>query len=117
LIENSIKHGFAQQVGGGTICIRSRVDDEKLVLQVEDDGVGMEASENAADDGRPKVGMANVAERLRVLYPNTAWMSVAPRPGGGTVIALHLPYFLLTSDLEPAWVDSVIHEERSRTRR
>ena len=41
LVENAIKHGFASQVDGGSICIRSRASDHRLVIEVEDDGVGM----------------------------------------------------------------------------
>src|SRR5262249_43371928 len=80
LVENSIKHGLSSKIDGGTITLRSRVDEEKLVIEVEDDGIGMEAAESIdAGVERTRVGMANVAERLKVLYPNTAWMSVGPR--------------------------------------
>jgi hypothetical protein len=61
--------------------------------------------------------MANVAERLQVLYPNTAWMTVGNRMHGGTIVTLHLPYLIGTSDLELPWVGSALQEERSKTLR
>jgi len=117
LVENAIKHGLSPKIEGGSIVIRSRVEEEKLVIEIEDDGVGMDASEASAHPDRTRIGMANVAERLQVLYPNTAWMTVGNRMHGGTIITLHLPYLAGTSDIEPPWVDSAIHEERSKTLR
>jgi sensor histidine kinase YesM len=37
------------------------------------------------------IGMANVAERLKVLYEDTAKMMIENREGGGTLIRLRLP--------------------------
>jgi len=37
------------------------------------------------------IGMANVAERLKVLYGDTAKMMIEAREGGGTLIRLRLP--------------------------
>ena len=41
LIENSIKHGLSPKVEGGSIYLRSRLTDSRLIIEVEDDGVGM----------------------------------------------------------------------------
>ena len=42
LIENSIKHGLEPRIGGGTVTLRSRIlSDGRLLLEVEDDGIGM----------------------------------------------------------------------------
>src|SRR6185437_1267041 len=65
LVENSIKHGLAPKVDGGSITIRSRLQDNKLVIQVEDDGVGMSTppaiAAHTLRSGKG-IGMANVAE-------------------------------------------------------
>ena len=45
LVENSIKHGLAPKVEGGSIYLRSRVVDSRLIIEVEDDGVGMGAAQ------------------------------------------------------------------------
>ena len=42
LIENSIKHGLEPRICGGTVTLRSRLEGEQLIVEVEDDGVGME---------------------------------------------------------------------------
>ncbi len=98
LVENSIKHGLSPKIEGGSITLRSRVIKSRLVVEVEDDGVGMGAAQGLArDHGRGEgaegmgIGMANIAERLKVLYGDTAKMMIENREGGGTLIRLRLP--------------------------
>ena len=40
IVENSIKHGFARKVGPGVITIRSRRENGRAIIEVEDDGMG-----------------------------------------------------------------------------
>jgi two-component system LytT family sensor kinase len=98
LVENCIKHGLSPKVEGGSITLRSRVIKSRLVVEVEDDGVGMDSRHelmrehgNADDLAGMGIGMANVAERLKVLYGDTARMMIESREGGGTLIRLRLP--------------------------
>src|SRR5258708_12685468 len=70
LVENSIKHGLASMVEGGSIYLRSRLADSGLVIEVEDDGVGMAATQ-VFEPTRTRgtgIGMANISERFEVLY-------------------------------------------------
>src|SRR5229473_2520418 len=94
LVENCIKHGLAPKVDGGSITIRSRIQDGKLMIQVEDDGVGMSAPPAVAAEqmgsGRG-IGMVNVAERLHVLFGDEAKMIVQSRDGLGTLVMLEIP--------------------------
>ena len=41
LIENSIKHGLEPRISGGTITLRSRIEADRMMIEVEDDGVGI----------------------------------------------------------------------------
>jgi len=94
LVENSIKHGLASKIEGGSIFLRSRMDDSKLIIEVEDDGVGMGSAqflEKPTGLGGTGIGMANVAERLKVLYSDTARMTIDSREGKGTLVRLRLP--------------------------
>jgi two-component system LytT family sensor kinase len=107
LVENSIKHGLASKIEGGSIFLRSRM--------VEDNGVGMGSAnllERPTGLGGTGIGMANVAERLKVLYGDTARMTIDSQQGKGTLIRLQLP--ALESD-HP--LQSAVYEERSSTRR
>jgi len=115
LIENSIKHGLASKIDEGRIFIRSRLTDSKLIVEVEDNGVGMGAAallEKPSGLGGTGIGLANVAERLKVLYGDTARMTIDSHEGKGTLIRLRLPLLQSESALSVA-----AYEERSNTRR
>src|SRR5262249_48067195 len=62
--------------------------------------------------GGSGIGMANVAERLKVLYGDTARMTIDSNEGRGTLVRLRLP--LLQSEETTA---AAIYEARSGTRR
>ncbi|HEY7618010.1 MAG TPA: histidine kinase [Terriglobales bacterium] len=115
LVENSIKHGLSAKIEGGSIYVRSRVVDSQLVIEIEDDGVGMGAAnllEKRTGLGGTGIGMANVAERLKVLYGDSAHMTIDSREGKGTLVRIRLP--LLQSE---GAVAEALYEERSSTRR
>src|SRR5262249_15106657 len=93
LVENSIKHGLASKVEGGSIFLRSHVSNSSLVIEVEDDGVGMGSAyflEPPTGLGGNGIGMANVAERLTVLYGGTARMSIDSNVGKGALVRSRL---------------------------
>ncbi|HLZ00274.1 MAG TPA: histidine kinase [Candidatus Angelobacter sp.] len=117
LVENSIKHGLSPKVDGGSITMRSRIQEGKLVLQVEDDGVGMSAPPAVAaqtmSSGRG-IGMVNVAERLNVLFGDEGKMTVQSRDGQGTLVMLELP--VLQQELWGESTASGIYAVRSTTR-
>ena len=98
LIENSIKHGLEPRIQGGSVTLRSCIlADGRLMLEVEDDGVGMEPDRNppSAVSGlvRPGtgIGMRNVRERMEVLYGDAAEVTIVSRPGRGTKVTLIMP--------------------------
>jgi two-component system LytT family sensor kinase len=85
LVENSVKHGLSPKIEGGTIHLRSRLEGGDLLVEVEDDGVGMGAAsflEKPTGMGGSGIGIANVAERIKVC-PGAR--------GGGTLVRLRLP--------------------------
>ena len=116
LVENSIKHGLSSKIDGGSIYLRSRITDSKVIVEVEDDGIGMGAAQllerPTGLGGGTGIGMANVAERLKVLYGDTARMTIDSREGKGTLVRLRMP-ILETAGSIPA----ALYEERSSTRR
>ncbi len=97
LIENSIKHGLEPRIGGGTVTLRSRLEGERLIVEIEDDGVGMEPGRavSSPNGGLARessgIGMKNVRERMDVLYGEGAAVEVVSRPGRGTKVRLVMP--------------------------
>ena len=92
LIENSIKHGLEPRISGGTITLRSRAKDGRLLVQIEDDGVGMRTDLESESPRRGTgIGLKNVRERLHVLFGDDAGLEVVSRPGRGTKVTVEVP--------------------------
>jgi two-component system LytT family sensor kinase len=92
LIENSIKHGLEPRIHGGTVTLRSRLEGDRVRIEVADDGVGMvDRPASALKRSGSGIGMKNVQERLEVLYGNEARFSVASNPGRGTLVTIEIP--------------------------
>jgi two-component system LytT family sensor kinase len=90
LVENSIRHGLASKVTGGTIKVRGLQANGRLQILVEDDGVGIPEAKLARlfENG---IGVNNVNERLKVLYSDNYKMWIDSRPGEGTSTGVEIP--------------------------
>ena len=93
LVENSIKHGLTRKMEPGTIVIRSRREHGRAVIEVEDDGMGflLERLDAPMASG---IGLANVRERLRVIYGATYQLTLTSQPGLGTTARIEVPELL-----------------------
>ena len=69
----------------------ARREGEHLVLQVSDDGVGLQAAAQAPSKGQG-IGLANVRDRLAGLYGESARLSVQQRGEGGVSARIELPW-------------------------
>ena len=90
LVENSIKHGFSRKVGPGSITIRSHRENGRAIIEVEDDGMGFFA-ESLDQPMSSGIGLANVRERLRVIYGATYQLKLTSEPGKGTLARIEVP--------------------------
>jgi two-component system, LytTR family, sensor kinase len=90
LVENSIRHGLAGKVDGGTIRVRARREGNRLHILVEDDGIGIPEAKLARlfEQG---IGVNNVNERLKVLYGDSYKMWIDSRVGEGTSTGIEIP--------------------------
>lgn len=85
-VENALKHGLASS-GGGLVIVRARVEGEQLVLEVEDDGRGLD---EVPTHGQ-RVGNANTRARLELLYGPDQSFELLPAPAGGAMARIRLP--------------------------
>ncbi len=97
LVENAIRHGLEPKSEGGQLRVAAEVAHGRLVVTVVDTGVGLAAAAPgqppASDGGEGSgVGLANIRERLALLYGDKAALTVADNPAGGTRVTITLPY-------------------------
>ncbi len=90
IIENSIKHGLASKIDGGTIHLRTWMEGARLHISIDDDGVGIQESklDQLFTSG---IGVNNVDERLRVLFGAGYRFVIDSKPGQGTQTLIEIP--------------------------
>lgn len=98
LVENAIYHGIKVKQTGGTVRVESFLEEERLLITVEDDGVGMSEEQLAhiferkqSDAESTKIGVCNVNERLQYFFGPDAVMRYYSTPGKRTMVMLVLP--------------------------
>lgn len=106
LVENAFIHGLEHITQGGVIYVNVQSDDEKVSVEVIDNGKGMseekleqfmqlKQEENLAHDYHTTgLGLRNVMERLMLFYgadEQNQVIEIHSKPGMGTRILLMLP--------------------------
>ncbi len=88
LVENAVKHGLEPKVEGGHIEVGGHRVGDRAVFIVRDNGLGFGEHADASGAG---VGLANLRERLAVLYDGDAKMTIADAKPG-TEIMINVPF-------------------------
>lgn len=98
LVENSIKHGLEPKPEGGSVKVKAFRHDDTLVIEVSDTGVGL-SEKGVAPTAGTGIGLANIRERLQMLYGKRASFTLSPNMQGGaamgamgTIARVELPY-------------------------
>jgi signal transduction histidine kinase len=86
LVENAIRHGIAPRPGPGRIEIRARREQDRLRLEVRDDGRGLPGREPLKEG----VGLANTRARLQQLYGSAHRFELAN--GRGLCVGVTIPF-------------------------
>ena len=88
LVENAIKHGLEPKAEGGSLRLKAEIVHGKLQVTVADTGLGFGKAATAGTG----VGLANIRERLQLLYGPRATLTVAENQPSGTVVTITVPY-------------------------
>jgi LytS/YehU family sensor histidine kinase len=95
LVENSVLHGVAPRLQGGSISIRSSRNglNQGLDLSVEDDGPGCDPAklDDDAAAARKGIGLAALKRRFALDYEGRARLRVHTAPGAGFRVDLWIP--------------------------
>lgn len=102
LVENSINHGLSCKKDGGHIYIYGFRVKNNVVIQIKDNGVGMESEEirsylkgEKIIDNKSKstgLGLFNVNRRLIYYYGKEYSLNITSKLNKGTLIEFKLPY-------------------------
>ena len=103
LVENAVFHGIEPALRKGTLFIGARVQENRLLITIQDDGIGIPPDQLAqlqthlADISiintysQQHVGILNVAHRILLNYGKDYRLTLDSEPGEGTRILLTLP--------------------------
>lgn len=88
LVENAVVHGIEPSISGGEVKVVARVEAGALHIRVLDTGLGLGQAPTTRGEG---VGLANIRERLRLLYDGCAALTLKAGPVSGTEAHLVVP--------------------------
>lgn len=101
IVENAILHGLEGMDENGQISIEvGTEEDEFLIIQIHDNGLGMTGEElaelNQSLQIRDKtktssIGLYNINQRIKLFYGEQYGMEIKSRPSEGTHVTLTLP--------------------------
>jgi signal transduction histidine kinase len=88
LVENAIKHGLEPKPEGGALTVVAEIIDGRLVVRVADTGLGFGKAATAGTG----VGLANIRERLNLLFAGQGHVAITANQPSGTVVTITVPY-------------------------
>jgi two-component system sensor histidine kinase YesM len=98
IVENAIFHGFENMEGNGIIEINSLIKNEYLIIEVVDNGVGMDVNtlDNITKDKNYEkkfsgIGIRNIGERIKLYFGEKYGISFSSELNKGTKVTLTLP--------------------------
>jgi len=94
IVENAVKHGLLPKVDGGTVKISIHPHSEYILIEVTDDGIGIDTAQLAtllSDDVAGKgVGLRNVNKRMKRMYGYG--IQIISKVESGTTVSIRIPY-------------------------
>jgi two-component system sensor histidine kinase YesM len=101
IVENAILHGLEETEKGGLISIEvTAKDDELLIINIYDNGLGMAEEEvitltdsfkQRKKQSASNIGLYNINQRIRLFYGDAYGMTIKSQPYEGTLVSLTLP--------------------------
>ena len=85
LVENAVIHGLSPLSSGGHIRISAHAELDKLLLEVADNGRGLQETWGGG------VGLANIRTRLNSAFGSSAYLTLTQGRHGGVTATIALP--------------------------
>jgi two-component system sensor histidine kinase YesM len=97
-VENCIIHGFEKGNGYGTIKLSGKKKDGNILIEIQDDGIGMPDAQlqklrdnSAVEEETGGHGLMNVHRRIVLRYGSQFGLSIESSFAQGTTVSLTLP--------------------------
>ncbi len=90
LVENAIKYAVSQSINGGSIGISAKISGDNLLLEVADNGPGLDLKYGRLPRGGG-VGVSNCRERLKELYGSAQSFRLSATDPHGLTISMTIP--------------------------
>ena len=94
LVENAVKHGIMVKREGGEILVEAKKDKKKIVLTVEDNGVGMDEEQLKTllgNNNNESIALNNIHKRLITKYGEKYGLLINSKKGRGTKVTICIP--------------------------
>ena len=88
LVENAIEHGIEPHARAGEIVLRASRRENRLVLEVQDNGVGLANGLQPADG----IGLSNTRARLLQLYGTAQRFELVAGTSVGLTVRIEIPF-------------------------
>ncbi|MGN7312842.1 cache domain-containing sensor histidine kinase [Alkalicoccobacillus gibsonii] len=101
IVENAVYHGLEAKESGGKVVISSYLANHRVIISVQDNGVGMTEErleqidamlEEKETSGQNRIGLRNVHQRLKLMYGADAGLNIMSEQGKGTYIQFSIPW-------------------------
>ena len=99
LVENAFVHGVSKSPGPLPLKIEARNEQGHLRLGVLNGGIGLSPQSHL--EMRRGIGLANVRDRLRLLYGDEGSLAIREIGAGQVQVTLQMPLRLHAIDTEP----------------
>jgi len=94
LVENAVKHGIEPKEDGGRITIYIEKNQNRILIRIEDTGVGFNQKETNINERSWKstgIGITNVKKRLALKFNGMETFDIQSTKDEGTVISISIP--------------------------
>lgn len=99
IVENAIVHGLSDSEGDGEIAVRFKKENETLLVEVEDNGVGIDeekiqkvlTEDHRSKKGFTGLGINNVDQRIKLNHGNDFGLSIESELDCYTLFKIKLP--------------------------
>ena len=123
VVENAVKYGLRPREASGIIAVNVQVEEEKLLISVMDNGLGMtpqklkevqELLKNKETVNHPRskkasIGLKNAHDRVKLILGEEYGMEIISYEGIGTIVK----YILPVMREEEKWTVPIMKEEES----